>query len=419
MYFPRAALALLPVAILLGGCGPSSPPTSPPGPQDAPPPQTDTPGEEKPKSGFLSLRPPGPAGERPAEALPPPAPRIPKLVVAIEGERLPESWLEEWKAGRTLAIEQIPAPAAGTAPTPDIDVWIVTPARLGPLLESQTLLELGSELGPPTASPLFTGHPYDPSGRFTRPFRWTPYVLHRRRAAADGAFPGFAITWKPEDAILWPQESPSVRGLWNKTRGLSANDADNASSWTPIAAALSGHMKPPADIWKAFTAGDANRCWLPAARRFHLPADEATRALYDVVIPACGTLIHFENLAISAQTPVRTEALDLVRWLTDPARQARIASETGHLPVNRPLGREHEGATPPLPPGDWLDKSEFILPAYQAPAAPTPNPAAVPGESTGPSETGPEPGKTPAPDPAPAAPESPAHAPAEDAGAPN
>jgi len=388
----RLLLALC-SALLLAACGSQD---APPPPEDAPPASEDAPAPSKPESGFLTLRPPAKPDQRPAE---PPKPLTPRLLILHGGDPLPEEWLKEWKGERNLTIQQRPLSASESTLPADAALILLPPHRLGPLAAQRPLLPLN--VHPPLASPLFLHHPYDPGQRVSLPFRWSPYVLYRRRETAEAAFPPFSISWQPEEGILWPEPPAPVRAFWRKSQGASANlpsEEKDLAAWQAIESALLPALFSPASAWAAFLEGKAARCWLPAAYRCRLPAEKRQDGTLDWIIPAFGTLIHLDLLAIPADSAQATAAAELAAFLTSPELQQRLAPETGWLPVNQPLGKETKPSPCPLPGGDWLDKSEIPYPEQPFPIAPeSPKEASPQAPDPEPQESEPDDKESPAP----------------------
>jgi predicted small lipoprotein YifL len=377
MRFQSWLLVALAAALSVAACGPRG--AEAPPPDEAPPPsETPDAPPSKPNSGFLTLRPPAKPDQRPPE---PPKPLAPRLVILHDGAPLPDAWLKEWKGERALTLQQRALTAADATLPADAGLVVLAPHRLGALLAGRPLLPLAHRLTPSPASPLFLHHPYDPGQQASLPFRWTPYVLYRKRENAEAPFPPHTITWQAEEGILWPEPPAPARAFWLKSQGLSANAPlaeKERAAWTALESSLLPVLQSPSVVWTQFLEGKATRCWLPAAFRFRLSPEQRTNGTMDWIIPAHGTVIHLDLLAIPSDAPQADAALELAEFLTSSAIQERLAPETGWLPVNRPIGKESSPSPLPLPAGDWLDKSEIPYPDQPFPIAQAPSPPEAP-----------------------------------------
>lgn len=342
------------MVLWLVACGrpPVSEEVSPP-----PPPPAESGG-----TGFLTLRPPAKPEERPAEVV---RPALPKLVIIHGGWPLPEEWLKEWKGERGLNVKQRGL-MTGEAQIPaEASLVVLPPHRLAGVLGSRQLRVWRNDPGEGLANPLFLHHPYDPEQRVSRPWRWAPMVIHHRAEGGEKNGPEAGLIWNAEEGMLWPDDPLLVKGFWKKSRGYSANHGGGDAGWARVESDLLPVMLPVATVWERFQNGGASRCWLPsAARGVAVPeAEGGVRGKW--TIPAHGTLIHLDLLAVPAGAPLAEEAEDLVRFLTSAAIQDRMGAETGWLPVHRPFARLTADAPVPLPVGDWLDRSEILYPAGQ------------------------------------------------------
>ncbi|MDX6766383.1 MAG: ABC transporter substrate-binding protein [Candidatus Methylacidiphilales bacterium] len=390
-------LTALVLGLSLASCGKKTPPTeAPSGNQTAAEPAGNATASE---SGFFpKLLAPHPEHPREAEK------QVFHIYYDLEG--IPESWIEEWKAGRDLKWEQHALPTDTREWPKNADLIIAPPDRL---VHAQ-LKMLPGELAALRANPVFLHHPFDPEQKWTRPWRWTPWVVMRHIPSPETAAPA---TGTGPGEMLWPDRPALLRSWWLKSLNRSANHVPNKALEEKWAAELTNRKPSPEPVdkvWEKLSAGQAPSALLPLAWKLRQPAAPAAWS-----IPPTGTVIHFDQLAMGSETDQPELVREWIDWLTDPARQKALLATTGYYPVQVPLGREIPDL--PGPPSAWWDRSEFLV-GESAPAAPVvvvPTPA-TPGasETQTPTPTPtPTPTANPTPAPTPTANPTPAPAPVQ------
>lgn len=314
--------------------------------------------EQPAGSGFLKLRPPS----QPEQRLPEPVPVVPRLVILHDGWPLPESWLKEWKGERLIKIEQRALDEKSKGLAGEASLWVLPPRRVEEVLSGGCVQRLGAIPGEVMINPLFLHHPFDPDQVLSRPLRWTPWVLYHRNKTEQSVSASSELSWTPGSGVGWPNDEPLVEAMWRKSRGGSANRRVAENEWMSVREGLRPAMRPARELWVDFAAGKIERCWLPAA--FRMGPDGPRPPLEGVGwgIPREGTLIEVEVMVIPSGAPMGREAESLMNFLSGVAQQDRMTQDTGWLPVHRPFEKLTADASPPLPAGDWMDRSEMVYP---------------------------------------------------------
>jgi len=385
-----SAAGVLSLFLGLAGCGPAPREPQPAAPTDPTSPVPSEPAPAGPEPGAAGTAPTEPSPAPPPPPLDPsfslappflrlrplhvepPRPREPdkpifRIYYDLEG--IPQHWIDEWKAGRDLKIEQHSLPLPPAEWPTQADLVIASPDRL----VREHLRPYPSDAPAARANPVFLHHPFDPDQTLTRPWRWTPWVILRSLPAEGSP----VAQQTPEAPPAWPDRPAMLRAWWLKSQQLSANHPVNASLQAKWQTALEAHKtQPVSELWSKLANGEVSSALLPLSWKLRQPAD-GVRA--DWTVPATGTVIHFDLLAIGLESDQPELALEWVRFLSDPQRQAQLPETTGYYPVQRPLGREIPGL--PGPPPAWWDRSEFPngnpperKPATTALPAPSPLP---------------------------------------------
>lgn len=367
------ASLVLPLALtlILSACGPGTPKDEPapvpPAEGESPAqPQSPSPAPKEETSGksFLNLLPP--------KIHPPREPEKPVFHIYYDLEGIPDNWIEEWKAGRDLKVDQRPLPTDPAQWPKDADLVIAPPDRL----VHKHLKPFPAEAPPARANPVFLYHPFDPGQTLTRPWRWTPWVVMKHVPAEGSPAP----TPTPAAAEpAWPDRPEVARGWWLKTQHLSANHPMNAGlveKWQAQLARISPAMQSVDALWNQVVEGKIPSALLPLAWKLR-----QTAAAPAWSAPATGTLIHIDMLALGCEADQTDLVLEWVSFLSDPQRQKALTETTGYYPVQRPLGREVPDVAGPPPA--WWDKSEFLV---GPPPPPKPPAVAIPVENPKPAQ---------------------------------
>lgn len=306
------------------------------------------------------------------------------LIVYVEKEQIPQSWLDAFERQTSEKIEQRPLILGEDQTMPlDGDVYSLEPRRLGALSEKQELLPFENYEFWNGTNPIFGGHSFDVDNRWTRPWRWTPYFFYLRNPNANAQpntptkpLPNPPDKWWLATNALWPDDLKLLTALRMKELGLSAN-TKHGDLWEgthrDLSKAINGsHCADEKTCWESLQEGKADISFLPATWRFKATLTAQQNFFWRA--PSRGTLIRFDVLAISARTTQPDMAKKLVQFLTASEQQEKLLSDTGYLPVKSRPGHEWKATQLPAPTGDWLARSEFLstpsLPAARKESTP-------------------------------------------------
>ena len=304
----------------------------------------------------------------------------PVLQVYYEKEPVPPALLEAWPGHAELEVTQTRLVMGDNGKWPtDGDLYIASPRFFASLNAQVPMLEWPEQGLLEGVNPAFKGHGFDPQNKFTRPWRWTPYVFYIRRTA-DGK-PGLVDIrdWVAEEQSLWPADWELLLGMRRRLDGKSANSIKTENEEQEIEALkekLKDRTAAENECWNALQEGRIQRTFLPANLRLR-QADEEIWKSVDCHIPARGTLTQFDHLMVAASSVHSAAAQGLVQFLIEPAQQSRLTAETGYFPVLSLVGHEMDQAQGKLPGGPafaWFNLSEFLVGRVLMP----PTPAAMP-----------------------------------------
>lgn len=330
-----------------------------------------------------------------------PAPAVPKeepLRVYYQKDPLPEPWCAAWTAASHVPVAQAKFPSGASLPR-DGDIYLFTPDFYPQILSGPGAMELEQGWARSGVDPVFTGHPFDVDNTRTRPWRWTPYLLYGL-SARTAPWKDRRVTdlWTDPKA-LWPDQIALLTGLALKDEKMSAN-TKNEARWNGLYRALRSKLHDKlaaeAECWRRLQAGEIELTLLPATYRLTLPADAP--ATLDWALPAGGTLIYFEQIALGEHSRKKEAALSFADYLLQAAQQKRLLAETGYFSVKTKPGSEGQQAVLNLKQKEWFDQSEFLM---ESPPPPVEEPAAAPGPNATPAAAVPE-AETARPVPAPA-----------------
>lgn len=303
-----------------------------------------------------------------AETAPPSVPKEEPLRVYYQKDPVPEPWCAAWTAAGHGPVVQARFPAGASLPR-DGDVYLFTPDLFAQILSGPGALKLEEGWARAGLDPVFTGHPFDVDNTYTRPWRWTPYLLYGLSSrTAPWKDRHMADLWADPKA-LWPDQLALLTGLALKDEKLSANPRNDAR-WISLHRELQGRLHDKlaaeAECWRKLQAGEIELTLLPASCRLSLPADAA--AALDWTVPAGGTLIYFEQIAVGEHTKKKEAALSFAEYLLQAAQQKRLLAETGYFSVRTKPGGESQQAVLNLKQKEWFDQSEFLM---ETPAVPS------------------------------------------------
>lgn len=296
----------------------------------------------------------------PAPPPAPPEPSRPKLIFYTQGGMVPAEWVQEWE--RETGYKLVQKEIRPERPLPvDGDVYSVTPKIF---LSLKDRLEwkpwhTGNFIG--RVNPVFTGHQFDSSNRYSRPWRWSPYLFYIRRPEGDTNYTVPSPWWQAEDA-RFPDKPEVLSSIRMREQGRSINlphDRLWDVTYGEMMAAIIGRKGTERECWKALKAGEIFFTLLPASYRLSELAEPPSRLVWKA--PPKGSCIHLEVLAVREGTEHPEEAEYWASILQSPEKQSALAADTGYLPTFSRPG-EHLKASPlPLPEGKWFEKSEFAM----------------------------------------------------------
>ncbi|MFZ5805584.1 MAG: hypothetical protein ACOY3I_00035 [Verrucomicrobiota bacterium] len=282
------------------------------------------------------------------------------LIVYVEKEAIPLIWLEQWKKETGESIEQrIFIPSEGKELPLDGDVYSVSPRYFQKLKEKMELLAFEENEFWNGTNPAFGGQSFDVDNRWTRPWRWSPYFFYLRQATPQTPLPRTDVWWTNTNAFF-PRDLDLLVGLRMKEMGSSANALQTQTKENlrrELEKSLSHSLADEKSCWEAIRDGKIEITFLPAA--FRLKNQGVTSIAW--VAPSKGTLIQFDVLAISSRSLKTDAAKKLIGFLTSPAIQERMISETGYLPTHTRPQEEWKGTSMAAPNGSWFEHSEFLF----------------------------------------------------------
>ena len=324
-----------------------------------------------------------------------PEPSVPPVVkeeplrIYYQKDPLPEAWLTTWSAGSHVAVKQTKFSTSSPVPV-DGDIYLFTPEFYSKIVAGPGALALDTKWARGGLDPAFTQHPFDVHNAFTRPFRWTPYLVYglvsRKTPWKDRPL---TELWA-DPKTMWPDDTALWTGLVLKEGKMSANPQNDdqwISLYRSLQTKLQGKTAAETDCWTKLLSGEIEVTLLPASYRLLLPAE--TQATMEWTVPSSGTLVVFEQIAVGAQSKKKDYALALAEHLLKFDQQKRLLAETGYFSVRINPKKEAENEVLRLAKKDWFSLSEFleehpVLPKEEI--APTPAPA-VPGIEKGAVET--------------------------------
>ncbi|MFQ3670753.1 MAG: hypothetical protein SNJ84_04785 [Verrucomicrobiia bacterium] len=281
------------------------------------------------------------------------------LVIYVEGDLLPESWLQEWSRKEGLMAVQRVLPEDGQPPR-DADVLLGPPERVARWAGAGLLREMPTGEGLVGLSRAFLGHAYDPEDRWSRPFRWTPFLFVACGERA-GELRGRSLEeLMKEPGAVWPDDPSLLGALRLKDQGASANTRRVSRQKQAVREAMSwteGRRVVAGEGWRKVGEGKAALTFARAAGRITVPGSE------NVVwwFPEGGTLVTLQLASIPEFSDRPDAAERFIDFLLGEERQASLTGETGYFPVRLSSfdGLEVGGQALPVSRG-WLDKAELM-----------------------------------------------------------
>ncbi len=267
------------------------------------------------------------------------------------------------------------------------------------------MLELGDRSSLDGVNPAFTEHGFDPQNKFTRPWRWTPYVFyaHRNEQGKPAVFEFREWNWSTDEHSLWPADWDLLLGMQTHLQGKSANAGKPetlAKELEGLKERLKDRAVPEEECWKALLEGKIQRTFLPASLRFMQAEDPGLKDV-DWFIPPRGTLTQFDHLAVPAAALQKEAAAELIQFLLQAEQQNGLIKESGYFPVKSLEG--HECDFTPVNSANlqqklteeewfkgwvkgWFNATEFLVDKPPLPAVDKPVPAAAPPEQAAPAK---------------------------------
>jgi len=308
----------------------------------------------------------------------PPAPvKPPILRIYFEKEPVPQAFLDVWPGRAGIEISQTHLTMSGDGKWPaDGDLYIVSPRFFASLSSQVPMQEWPDRTLLEGVNPAFTDHAFDPQNKYTRPWRWTPYVFYIRQVV-EGKTAVFDFhDWTVDDQSLWPSDWELLLGMKRHLEGKSANSAKPENTLKDAEALkerLKEHAVSEEECWKALQEGRIQRTFLPASLRLRQAEDPAIKNVDWLVTPR-GTLTQFDHLVVAASSPRKEVAQGLVQFLLQPGQQSLLLRESGYLPVVTTVGHEVELTEIKLSPlqvkqlsGSWFNLTEFLVDKAQMP----------------------------------------------------
>lgn len=275
------------------------------------------------------------------------------LIVYVEKEPLPESWLAEWKEDTGYEVKQrVFIPEEGKDLPLDGDVYSVSPRYFQKLKEKQELIEFKEDEFWNGVNSVFGGHSFDLDNKWTRPWRWSPYFFYVKQTES-GASPQINQWWKNANA-LWPRDEELLEGLRAKEVGKSANALPRS---TDILESIRRNLSDESQCWESIRDGKIEMTLLPAFYRIK----NSDVPLIALKVSKNGTLIQFDVLAVSIRTLKPELAKEFVNFLMSSSVQDRLLSETGYFSTHGDIHEKMKASPVALPNGSWFEHSEFLF----------------------------------------------------------
>ncbi|MEM6822290.1 MAG: hypothetical protein AAF558_10150, partial [Verrucomicrobiota bacterium] len=287
------------------------------------------------------------ASLRNAPEEPPPPP---SLTVAFEFEGIPQALINRWSDENQVKVIQKPLQFDEAENiTEPADLYILTPRTIPQFIENQWAAAWSESPDKASINPTFTNHRFDPQNEYALPWRWTPMVLLKHKPVKTD--PNQTPPPPPQfDPTLDPV--PLDAALRAHLIGQTFEVSD-ISDYLPDSKAYQV-------VWDTFREKKLETAWLPAAYLIQNTPD-SKQTFWSWSIPHQSTVIFFDHLLISPEPEMPEEALSLAKYLLQSEQQKMIMQQSGYLPVVSSLGKELQSSTIPLPPGNWIHQSQFIL----------------------------------------------------------
>lgn len=203
----------------------------------------------------------------------------------------------------------------------------------------------------PNLLSLFVDAPADPGGRYAMPYQWGTTGLAYRRDLVARSPESWAALDDPslQGKVTMLDDGREVLGAMLKWRGHSVNAVDRVLLEAAKQDAL--RVKPNLRAYLSATvkgqliSGDIALAQLWSGDTRQARVEEAR---IDFVVPAEGSLLFTDYLAIPRRAPNRRAAHAFLNFVLKPDIAAAIAEQTGYGSVNRAaLARMTDPVAPP------------------------------------------------------------------------
>ncbi|MEM9444354.1 MAG: hypothetical protein AAGA18_03280 [Verrucomicrobiota bacterium] len=286
-----------------------------------------------------------------------------ELRVVFEYEGIPKIWCDAWLANGGLKITQFQFHE--NLPDDillDAELYILTPRKMLGLAEEVALVKLDDKLKQDGVSPVFTNHPFDIDGLYTRPWRWTPYLFLVRNPENKG---DIYRNWRKAANSAWPKDKHLLAALSLKESGKVANPAnldERNVIGDVLAEELMDKLFDEKTLWRKYKDLEIDVTYIPLSylvkNSHQIPAGTYIKS------PAQGSMILFDHLLLGAKAVELKEAMKLAEWLLDDEKQNEMLNTCGYFKVISKLGKEMDGV-PLVLPTAWFNRADFLLEVSQ------------------------------------------------------
>lgn len=291
-----------------------------------------------------------------------PQPKQPvALILYTENQPLPPEWLESWEKKTGIHIDQRNFnPASPDAIPLDGDVYSVSTKWFIPLQNRIELTLISNDSILEKIDPVFQGHSFDIDSMWSRPWRWTPYLIFERKPDAKK---------NARSIALYPSDLELLTAYKLKELGgaiASPEDPRWSQAKSEAKALLPAQSTDEQACWQALKDGSANVSYLPACLRLVEPREDPAGLNWTAPIKMNvteGTVIRMELLVVSGKTTHQKESVDFIDYLSSSDIQKMLVDKTGYFSVmgpDIPTAKNSPIHLPDSPKLAWLGHSEYL-----------------------------------------------------------
>jgi|GEM_PF-4348007 len=288
---------------------------------------------------------------------PPPTQQTVSLVLYVENQLLPTEWLDSWEKKTGTHVEQKNFnPDFPDAIPLDGDVYSISTKWFIPLQNRIELSIISDDSVLAKIDPIFQGHAFDIDNTWSRPWRWTPYLIFKRIPDLKKASAHLVSLYPSDLDLLSAMKLKELGGTISSPDDPRWSEAKNQAK-----SLLPSKSTDEQACWQALKDGTANTSYLPASLRLCEPREDPAGLTWNV--PAKGTIIRMELLTVSRKSSHQKECIDFINFLSSAEIQKQLVDKTGYFSVMGPDIPSAKSSPIPLPDSPqflWLSHSEYL-----------------------------------------------------------